>query len=157
MQATSSLHSPVLSSRPCPFLGNSLHRPKIIGFNQLHRPTRTAMVYASNNDAYGREYDGKVVDENMVVLRQRIQEMRMEKMSHEPPSHWMEWEKQYCVNYDSHVCEAMQLLQSLVMNTRPSLALGMVALIMLSVPTSMVLIVFHLMEVAKGMLAGISP
>lgn len=110
------------------------------------------MVHASNKDAYGHDYDGKVVDENMVILRQRIHEMRMEKMSHEPPSHWMEWEKQYYVNYGSHVCEAMQLLQSQVMNTRPSLGLGMVALIMLSVPTSMVLIVFHLVE-----LAGITP
>jgi len=67
----------------------------------------------------------------------------------------MEWEKQYYVR----ICEAMELLQFEVMNTRPSLALGMVArsLIMLSVPTSMVVIMFHLVEVAKGILeAGIT-
>jgi hypothetical protein len=128
-----------------------------MGFNRFHRPTGTAMVYASNRDAYGRDYDGKIVDENMIILRKRIQEMRIEKTNHEPepPSHWMEWEKQYYVR----ICEAMELLQSEVMNTRPSLALGMVArsLIMLSVPTSMVVIMFHLVEVAKGILeAGIT-
>lgn len=153
MQSTSLYSPPVLSPRPFP--GNSLRRK--MGFNQFHRPTGTgtAIVYASNRDAYGHDYDGKVVDENMIILRKRIHEMRIEKTNHEPepPSHWMEWEKQYYVNYDSRIREAVELLQSEVMNnTRPSLALGMVALIMLSVPTSMVVIMFHLVEVAKGIL-----
>lgn len=110
------------------------------------------MVYASNKDAYGHDYDGKVVDENMIVLRERIQEMmRTEKMmNREPPSHWMEWEKKYYVEYGSHISEAMGLLRSQLTNTRPSLTLGMVALIMLSVPTSIAVIIFHLVEVAKG-------
>ncbi|KAK9277714.1 hypothetical protein L1049_007261 [Liquidambar formosana] len=115
---------------------------------------RHALVLASKRDASSRDYDGKLVDENMIVLRKRIHEMTMVERNDEPPSNWMEWEKQYYASYDSDVCEAMGILQSRLMNTRPSLALGMVALITLSVPTSTAVIVFHLMELAKGVLAA---
>lgn len=159
MEATS-LRSLVLS--PSPFVGNSPILHKKMGFinfrssQLINRPHPKAnIVHASNKrDAYGRDYDGKVVDENMIILRMRIHEMKMEETPQEPPSHWMEWEKQYFATYYSDVCEAMGFLQSQLMNARPSLALGVVALVMLSVPTSMVFIMFHLVEIAKVVLAG---
>ncbi|GLT69863.1 hypothetical protein SLA2020_419790 [Shorea laevis] len=52
---------------------SAAHCTRRWGSNQfliIRRPT--AMVYASNKDAYGHDYDGKVVDENMTVLRERI-------------------------------------------------------------------------------------
>ncbi|KAF8390031.1 hypothetical protein HHK36_024552 [Tetracentron sinense] len=107
----------------------------------------SSRVFAARKDSYDRNYDGKLVDENMIVLRKRIHEMKMI----EPPSDWMEWEKQYYANYDSDICEAMGLLQSLLMKTRPSLALGMVALITLSVPASIVMVLFNFMEIAKDL------
>ncbi|RDX90951.1 hypothetical protein CR513_27132, partial [Mucuna pruriens] len=45
---------------------------------------------------------GRLVDENMIVLRLRIKEMKMLEANEEVPSHWMEWEKQYCADYDKH-------------------------------------------------------
>jgi hypothetical protein len=150
MEATF-LHSLVLS--PSSFVGNSsLQRKMGFKLNQFNRPPTATLAYASNKDAYdhyGHDYDGKVVDENMIILRKRIHEMRMEETNYEPPSHWMEWEKRYWANYGSDICEAIGFLQSLLMNARPSFALGVVALVMLSVPTSMVVIIFHLMEMAK--------
>ncbi|KAJ7943035.1 Mediator of RNA polymerase II transcription subunit [Quillaja saponaria] len=71
------------------------------------------------------------------------------------PSNWMEWEKQYYVNYDSDIFEAVGLLQSLLMNTRPCLALGMLALFMLSMTMSTSVVVFYVIELAKGTIAGI--
>ncbi|KAK4608648.1 hypothetical protein RGQ29_002166 [Quercus rubra] len=159
MEATS-LRSLVLS--PSPYVGKSHILHQKMGFinfksSQLidRRDPKANIVHASNKrDAYGRDYDGKVVDENMIILRMRIHEMKMEETHQEPPSHWMEWEKQYFANYYSDVCEAMGFLQSQLMNARPSLALGVVALVMLSVPSSMVFIMFHLVEIAKVVLAG---
>ncbi|KAK6922226.1 hypothetical protein RJ641_012733 [Dillenia turbinata] len=113
-------------------------------------------VLASRRDPYGREYDGQKVDENMIVLRKRIHEMKIAENDYVAPSHWMDWEKKYYYgNYDSDICEAVGMLQSKLMNTRPSLALGLVALVALSVPTSTVLLGFHLMKMINTMiLAG---
>ncbi|XP_019235407.1 PREDICTED: uncharacterized protein LOC109215751 [Nicotiana attenuata] len=100
-------------------------------------------------------YNGGNVDENMIILRKRIQEMKMIEKNYEPPTEWMDWEKNIYVNYNSSICEAMGLLQYLLMNTRPSLALGMVVLIALSVPTSTFFVLFHLVEFTKGVLAAL--
>ncbi|KAA8532601.1 hypothetical protein F0562_032583 [Nyssa sinensis] len=68
MQAAS-LHSLPLPTRP--FSGN-LRR-----FNRRKQRPSTA-VSASNRDAYDRDhYNGRIVDENMIVLRMRIREMKM--------------------------------------------------------------------------------
>ena len=95
------------------------------------------------------------MDENMIVLRKRIHEMKMVERNYEPPSHWMEWEKRIYVGYDSFICDVMGILQSQLMNTRPSLALGMVALVTLSVPVSSAVMVLHLVEISKGVLGGL--
>ncbi|KAF8390036.1 hypothetical protein HHK36_024557 [Tetracentron sinense] len=146
---TTSLCSPLLT--PQPFSGKSPHPKTAI----QHRRGKSTRVFAARKDSYDRNYGGKLVEENMIVLRKRIHEMKMIEMNDEPPSDWMAWEKRYYANYDSDICEAMGLLQSLLMNTRPSLALGMVALITLSVPASTVMVLFNLMEIAKWILSGI--
>ncbi|KAH0692171.1 hypothetical protein KY285_019268 [Solanum tuberosum] len=98
--------------------------------------------------------DSGRVDENLIVLRKRIHEMEMIEKNYEPPIEWMDWEKSLYVDYDSNICELMGLLQAQLMDTRPSLVLGMVGLIALSVPTSIVVVLFHLLELAKGILAN---
>ena len=82
--------------------------------------------------------------------------MKMVERNYEPPSDWMDWEKRYYTSYDSTICELMGFLQSQLMNTRPSLAFGMMALVILSVPTSSAVVLFHLIEFTKSALAGIS-
>ncbi|XP_059451295.1 uncharacterized protein LOC132182112 [Corylus avellana] len=104
-------------------------------------------------DQHGRrDYGGRIVDENMILLRMRIRELKMSEMSQEPPASWMEWEKKYYTQYDEDVCEAVGLLQSYLLSIRPSLALGMAALVILSVPFSAGVLFFHALEMAKAIL-----
>jgi len=100
-----------------------------------------------------RDYGGRLVDENMITLRMRLRELKMLETSQEPPASWMEWEKKYYTQYDEDVCEAVGLLQSYLMSVRPSLALGMAALVMLSVPISAGVVLFHAIDMAKAILA----
>ncbi|XP_059310281.1 uncharacterized protein LOC132061493 [Lycium ferocissimum] len=129
-------------------------------FSQRRRSstnTRTILTLATRKEAHDQNYNnGRHVDENMIVLRKRIQEMKMIEKNYEPPEEWMDWEKSLHGNYNSSVCEAMGFLQYMLMNTRPSLALGMVALVALSVPTSIAIVLFHLLEFTKGILAGVN-
>ncbi|THG02445.1 uncharacterized protein LOC114309800 [Camellia sinensis] len=142
-----------------PFSGNSLRQKP--SSSQRRRASMT--VFASKKDAYGygRDHNGRIVDENMIVLRKRIHEAKMAETrdyyeSSTPPrdcGYWMEWEKKYAeTRYDSDICEAMAVLQTLLMETRPSLVVGMVALVGFTVPASMAVAVFHLVEMVKAML-----
>ncbi|KAK9935235.1 hypothetical protein M0R45_022345 [Rubus argutus] len=147
--ATSSL-CPALAPKPSSFSSGNRPRSKKTGFVHLQR-RRLLKVSAS----YDRDnHDGKLVDEDMIVLRIRIHDMKMTERrdQNEPPSNWMEWEKRYYANYNSDICEAVGLLQSQLMNTRPSLALGMLALITLSVPFSTAALMSPLLGIFKGMM-----
>lgn len=145
-----SLSSLSLTSKPKP---NS-HQNR----NNIYRSSTS--VVASMRRGSSSSYDdrdfngGRLVDENMIVLRKRIHEMKMIEKSYQPPSDWMEWEKRWYTSYDSFICEVMGMLQSQLMNTRPSLALGMLALIMLSLPMSTSTILFHFIEMSKGVISS---
>ncbi|XP_072979962.1 uncharacterized protein [Typha angustifolia] len=131
------------SSSSSPLL-SAFQRTKSPCLHVSRRRTRTVGC-ASKGDANGSNYGGRMVDENMVVLRKRIHETRMAERSVELPSNWMEWEKEYYDgNYGSDVCEIVGLLQAFLMNTRPSMAIGLVMLLVMSVPTSVILILVHL-------------
>ncbi|XP_061979639.1 uncharacterized protein LOC133700093 [Populus nigra] len=127
---------PISSVKPCP---------------------RRNTVVALDRRNKGRDYGGKLVDESMIVLRLRIKETKMSEESNNPPSHWMEWEKQYFMhcNYNNDVCEAVQMLQNYLMNVRPSLALGMVLLVSLSVAISTGVVLLQAMEMAMGVLSAL--
>ena len=88
----------------------------------------------------------------MVVLRMRIHQTKMA----EPPSEWMEWEKQYYSSYDSDIFELVGILQTFLMNTRPGVAVGLLALFLFSVPTSLIFVSYHLLRaMAYYMLPGL--
>ena len=98
----------------------------------------------------GDDYQGKLVDESMIVLRMRIKEMKVLEKNDDLPSNWMEWEKQYFLQYNDDIFTAIGLLQNCLMNIRPSLALGMMALLTFSVPISTVIVLFRGLEMAEG-------
>lgn len=100
-------------------------------------------------DYYG---GGKVVDENMVVLRKRIHEMKMVERNYEPPSHWMHWEKRFYCNYDATICDALSILQTFLMNSRPSVAFGMLLLLLVSVPVSATVFAFRILAIVLWLL-----
>ncbi|XP_021293257.1 uncharacterized protein LOC110423366 [Herrania umbratica] len=124
--------------------------------NHRQRKAISMKTFAMRREAHDQNCSGRLVDENMIVLRKRLHELKMIERNYEPPANWMEWEKRCYTSYDSIICDVMGVLQSQLMNTRPSLALGMLALIVLSVPTSAAVMFFHVMEITKGVLvAGI--
>ncbi|XP_010243787.1 PREDICTED: uncharacterized protein LOC104587763 [Nelumbo nucifera] len=140
----------------------SLCSPQAFALRPQHRKVglrqgkgSAGKIMAAGKDDHDWDSSGRLVDESMIVLRKRIQEMKMMERNYEPPSDWTEWEKKYYASYDSCICRAVGLLQTQLMKTRPSLALGMVALVLLSVPTSMVMIVLRFMETANGVLSEI--
>lgn len=89
---------------------------------------------SSNSNYKGRHFGGRLVDENMIVLRMRIRETKLSEASDEQlPAHWMEWEQKYYPDYIQDVLEAVGLLQNYLMHLRPSSALGIIALVTLAV------------------------
>lgn len=85
----------------------------------------------------------------MIILRMRIREIEMVETKTKDHSDWTEWEKKYFENYGSDVCDAVGLLQRMLMNTRPALVVGILALFMLSMSMSMSLLMIHLVELAN--------
>ncbi|KAK4416441.1 hypothetical protein Salat_2469600 [Sesamum alatum] len=111
--------------------------------------------------------DGKSVDDNMIVLKMRIKKMKVsdsirssnqgsaDAAAAKPPSSdWKEWEKKLFTRYHEGVCDSVELLQSFLMNTRPSVAVGMLVLVAMSVPVSSSVVVVNALKVARALLAG---
>lgn len=89
----------------------------------------------------------------MILLRMRIREIEMVEMNKSTKgSAPSEWEKKYFANYGSDVCDAVGMLQRVLMNTRPALAVPMLALLMITMSMSMSLGVFHMVELTKGII-----
>lgn len=108
-------------------------------------------IMASKRGSADQNFGGRLVDESMIVLRKRIHEMNLIERNYEAPSNWMEWEKRYYTNYDSIICEAMGILQTQLMNTRPSVAIASMALVAITVPTSSALLFLHLFDLVKAL------
>ena len=140
-------------------LPNVSPRPSLPVSPRKRRPLGVISACAGRErNGRDREGSGKIVDENMIVLRMRIRDTKMSEIGHDrdqnrPPSDWMEWEKQYFVYYEEDVLEGIGLLQNYLMNIRPCLALAYVALLTLSVPISSGLVIFHVMEITKHVLS----
>ena len=100
---------------------------------------------------------GKLVDENLIVLRMRIKEMKISESGAEMPSNWKEWEKQYFLHYNADVCEAVGVLQNFLMNIRPSLAVAMVVLVLLSLLISTGVTLFHVLQLVQGFISTFNP
>lgn len=92
------------------------------------------------------------MDENMMVLRKRIHEMKMVERNYEPPSHWMHWEKRFYCNYDATIFDALSILQTFLMNSRPSVAFGTLFLLLVSVPVSTAVFAFRILDIALWLL-----
>ncbi|KAF9683928.1 hypothetical protein SADUNF_Sadunf04G0064900 [Salix dunnii] len=126
--------------------------PQKSRFGDGKRPSGTAVVASRRENSRERRMR---VDESMVVLRKRIHEMKMVERNYEPPEEWMEWEKQCYTSYDEFICKLVGFLQWHLMNTRPGLALGMLLLMSMSVPVSVVMIAQQLVEATFGVFSTV--
>ncbi|KAG7563190.1 hypothetical protein ISN44_As10g000260 [Arabidopsis suecica] len=120
----------------------------------LHKKKMTMSVSAAASSGKDHYYGGgRLVDENMIVLRKRIHEMKMVERNYEPPSHWMDWEKRFYSSYDSVICDSVGLLQSFLMNSRPTVAIATLLFLLVSVPVSSTAIAFRLLDLLQWLLA----
>ncbi|XP_057994441.1 uncharacterized protein LOC131174685 [Hevea brasiliensis] len=115
MEATKLFSSPMLSRRPFLPLQQTKNTKE-----ESHSPRRkihgelAVVIKAKREGLNGGDYWGHTVDENMIVLRMRIKDMKLLEGRHhddhqDPCS---DWEKKYYVHYNADVCEAMGLLQN---------------------------------------------
>nr|GMD55492.1 uncharacterized protein LOC109151155 [Ipomoea batatas] len=101
----------------------------------------------------------KMVDENMIVLRLRIKEMKAlegDDGDRTAEMHWMGWEKEYAKHYNEDICEFIGLLQRFLMENRPALGLGLMAVVLGSVSLSTFVAIMHAMEMANGVLSHLN-
>ncbi|KAM0015135.1 hypothetical protein Hdeb2414_s0033g00722521 [Helianthus debilis subsp. tardiflorus] len=104
--------------------------PPGIPFSGRLRQPKSQVTTALKKDGSS----GKMVDDNMIVLRERIRKMKIDDGDNKVrlPDNWMQWEKKtytYSGGYHSHVYEAIAVLQRFLMETRPSVALGLVVIV----------------------------
>jgi hypothetical protein len=104
---------------------------------------RAAVKSASCSDNQFGSGDPSRVDAEMIVLRKRIQELRMHQTNYAPPQHWMKWEKEWSVTYTSDICEFVGWLQNILIKTRPSIVIVALALISLSLLVFVWLLLFQ--------------
>lgn len=105
----------------------------------------------------------------MIVLKMRIKKLKVvesvggggggdggQESSAAPvaPAEWKEWEKRVFTHYHEGVCDTVEMVQSYLMNTRPSVAVGVAALIAMSVPLSTSVVFANALKVARALLAG---
>ncbi|CAF2041911.1 hypothetical protein BRARA_I02012 [Brassica rapa] len=132
--------------------------PLVFSANKMMiKKKKKMMMSVSAAASSGKDHyygGGRLVDENMIVLRKRIHEMKMVERNYEPPSHWMDWEKRFYSSYDSVICESVGLLQSFLMNSRPTVAIATLLLLIVSVPVSSSVLAFRLLDLLQWVLAA---
>lgn len=114
-----------------------------------HNPIVASMKMGGDHGGEWR-HSGRLVDENMIVLRRRIHEMKMkEEENCAPPrsSRWWAWEKQWYKRYSSDVVEIVGLLQIAVMHGRPILVLGAGAFLVICIVLAIYVILCTLLHI----------
>jgi hypothetical protein len=144
------------------FLGpppNPIRLPRRAGAN------RAVLLGAGRRDAWGADggsspssEGGRLVDEDMATLRRRIREARAESSEEDgildaddagiplPPTGWTELERRHHGSYVVGVRGAVGLLEALLVNARPGLGAGLLAVLLLGVPASLFLVCAQLIR-----------
>ncbi|KAJ0725058.1 hypothetical protein HanPI659440_Chr12g0454591 [Helianthus annuus] len=141
MQTSSFFHP--LKTPGAPFSG-TLRQPSVAF---LGRPTMALKKDGSS---------GKMVDENMIILRQRIRKVKAEieynSGGDRLPDNWMQWERTYFYSgcYHSDVYEVVAFLQQFLLESRPSVALGLAGLFVIGGSTAGVAVLHLLINSAQG-------
>ena len=111
-------------------------------------------------------WDGRLVDEGMDTLRRRIRQVRAESDPEEYedgdeegdgllPDEWTELERRHHGSYVAGVREAAGLLLAMLVRARPGLGAGIVALVLLGVPASVLLVSAELIRVLDSISAAV--
>ena len=98
----------------------------------LHRPCRDL----NSCDCAG---GSGLVDSNMMVLRKRIQSIRMHESCYDTPADWAEWERSAYAGYRADICLLLSTMQSQLLTMRPGTALSIVSVLMAVLPVMSIL------------------
>ncbi|TYG40047.1 hypothetical protein ES288_D12G062200v1 [Gossypium darwinii] len=133
----------------------SLHSRKMFTPRWHDKRSPCGLVFAAGRESQQWNHSGQLVNESLIVLRKRIHDLKIIERNYEPPADWMEWEKQYYTSYNEFICQILGLLQSYLMNTKPSSALGILALVTIYLQASIIMDSVHLVQAANGVLSTI--
>lgn len=118
-------------------------------------------------DPAGSPWDGRLVDQGMATLRRRIRQVRAESDPEDEdeeagvegdghlPGEWTELERRHHGSYVAGVRGAAGLLLAMLVRARPGLGAGVVALVLLSVPASVLLVSAELIRVLDSFSAAV--
>ena len=81
-----------------------------------------------------------MVDANMILLRKRMFDLKMQETNYKSPEEYMEWEKQLYPEYHANVLRAMECFQYSLINTRPIVAITLFRLISAGVSSSVLIV-----------------
>ncbi|CAM6129923.1 unnamed protein product [Calypogeia fissa] len=84
------------------------------------------------------------VDANMMVLRRRIEGMRMKETFMQVPDEWMDWEKSCYGTYRADVNILVASLQSTLLGMRPGLVLFIISFLLAATPVAFFLFLYAL-------------
>lgn len=131
--------------------------------NRLIATRRRAVIKSKQGHLISHE-EGESVDENPVILKIDLKKMKflLEASKNQDDqerilpssSDLIEWERKLLNDYQVDVFEVIELLLSSLMSTRPSLALGVLAMMAMSVPFTESVFLENLFKVAKRLLGG---
>ncbi|MFS7993124.1 hypothetical protein Hanom_Chr12g01090371 [Helianthus anomalus] len=145
MQTSSFFHP--LKIPGAPFSG-TLWQPSVVFLGGRLRPPTMALKKDGSS--------GKMVDENMIVLRERIRKVKAEieynSGGDRLPDNWMQWERTYFYSgcYHSDVYGVVAFLQQFLLESRPSVALGLVGLFVIGGSTAGVAVLHLLINSVWG-------
>ncbi|GJN05980.1 hypothetical protein PR202_ga23661 [Eleusine coracana subsp. coracana] len=93
---------------------------------------------------------GRLVDEGMVALRRRIDEIRAAECAAWEEEEW------YVASANADVCYLIGALQALLLSERPGVGVELVAALALAVPASAFVLVSHLLlDASRGILSNL--
>lgn len=155
-------------SGPRHFISNSSFlsppRPPPVRLPRRAGGRRAVLLGAGRRNGWGADggsssssEDGRLVDEDMATLRRRIREARAESSEEDGifdaddggiplPTGWTELERHHHGSYVVGVRGAVGLLEALLVNARPGLGAGLLAVLLLGVPASLFLVCAQLIR-----------
>jgi len=103
-------------------------------------PRQLVIKAASSGEYQFGSGGGNMVDADMILLRKRMFDLKMQETNYKTPAEYMEWEKEVYPAYHAQVFRSMVWLQSTLINTRPIVAITLLSLISASVPLSILIV-----------------
>ncbi|KAH9534960.1 hypothetical protein CY35_17G029500 [Sphagnum magellanicum] len=103
------------------------------------RKQRSGMVCASGMAESESAGGSGMVDDNMMILRKRIQSLRAQEKFYDMPAEWMEWERNAYASYRADIGLLLSTIQSQLLTMRPGIALSIVTISLAIFPVASLL------------------